>query len=157
MDTCRRTRIHWITHRQYPLLALPPFLPIPSYLTSLYEYLRNFYERALPLQDLNDELKKVDAAFEHEWQAGTLPGWETSEYDDDSPALFCVACMYRFPPLRSIFVRFSCSAQHSMCGLSRRCIERGEGRRGVSRVHMCWGICGRAQMASCAPILALLL
>jgi splicing factor 3A subunit 3 len=76
-------------------------IPARSYVQSLHDYLVDFYKRALPLENLDAELVKVDAAFEHEWQAGTLPGWEKDDEGESSSALFCVACMR----LRAVRVR----------------------------------------------------
>eukprot|EP00123_Amoebidium_parasiticum_P014080 comp22316_c0_seq1/m.33155 comp22316_c0_seq1/g.33155 ORF comp22316_c0_seq1/g.33155 comp22316_c0_seq1/m.33155 type:complete len:302 (-) comp22316_c0_seq1:706-1611(-) len=68
-----------------------------SYLDNLLGYLKSFYTRALPLQDLEGELWKADKSFEESWEEGTLPGWENANEDDDTPAnLFCVACQHQF-------------------------------------------------------------
>lgn len=67
-------------------------LLVRSYVQSLHDYLISFYQRAIPLENFDADLTKVDGAFEHEWQAGTLPGWEKDE-EGESAGQFCVACM----------------------------------------------------------------
>ena len=82
-----------------PLCTLtmrPSRLPPHSrYLESLHGYLVDFVVRAQPLQDLDAVVAPKVAAFEGQWQAGTVRGWEpeaNDEKDEQQRRLFCVAC-----------------------------------------------------------------
>lgn len=45
------------------------------YLETLVGYLTDFYHRAHPLQNLTDDLSKVEVDFIQPWTEGTFPGW----------------------------------------------------------------------------------
>ncbi|BBN09520.1 splicing factor 3A subunit 3 [Marchantia polymorpha subsp. ruderalis] len=47
-----------------------------EYISHLTEYLRSFFQRTQPLQDLDKIFAKVEADFEPSWEAGTVDGWE---------------------------------------------------------------------------------
>lgn len=76
-----------------------------KYLTNLLSYLSNFYERVLPLGDLDTFLKAADDDFARRWDAGEVPGWaqqaEEDEQQKESEGIWCAACAFRL--LRSCF------------------------------------------------------
>jgi len=47
-----------------------------KYVTDLFDYLRSFYERTHPLADFDEILKASIEAFEEQWAAGTVLGYE---------------------------------------------------------------------------------
>lgn len=74
-----------------------------TYLTDLLAYLSNFYERVLPLGDLDAVLEAADAAFARRWDAGEVPGWaqqadgaaeEGSKAEGEG--IWCAACASTF-------------------------------------------------------------
>ncbi|GAA6054555.1 hypothetical protein JCM3770_006029 [Rhodotorula araucariae] len=73
-----------------------------KYLTDLLAYLSNFYERVLPLGDLDAVLEQADAAFARRWDAGNVPGWAQNadeaadEKKKDGEGIWCAACQKSF-------------------------------------------------------------
>ncbi|BGO89625.1 hypothetical protein NBRC10512_001523 [Rhodotorula toruloides] len=71
-----------------------------KYLTNLLSYLSNFYERVLPLGDLDTVLKAADDDFARRWEAGQVPGWaqpaEEDEQQKESEGIWCAACQKSF-------------------------------------------------------------
>ncbi|BGP46059.1 Pre-mRNA-splicing factor sap61 [Rhodotorula kratochvilovae] len=71
-----------------------------KYLTDLLAYLSNFYERVLPLGDLDAVLEAADAAFARRWEAGEVPGWvqnaEDAEEKKEGEGIWCAACQKSF-------------------------------------------------------------
>jgi splicing factor 3A subunit 3 len=47
-----------------------------TYLDGLFDYLRSFHERAVPLRFVEEALRDEEEAFESRWRAGECPGWE---------------------------------------------------------------------------------
>ncbi|CEQ39749.1 SPOSA6832_01301 [Sporobolomyces salmonicolor] len=54
-----------------------------KYLTALLSYLSGFYERVLPLGDLDEVLKAADEAFAKQWEAGQVQGWTQEQAEED--------------------------------------------------------------------------
>ncbi|CAM6127542.1 unnamed protein product [Calypogeia fissa] len=50
--------------------------PYQDYMSNLIEYLRSFFQRTQPLQDLDKVFSKVETEFNQLWDAGALDGWE---------------------------------------------------------------------------------
>ncbi|GAA5848627.1 hypothetical protein JCM8547_004578 [Rhodosporidiobolus lusitaniae] len=71
-----------------------------KYLTNLLSYLSGFYERVLPLGDLDEVLKAADADFARRWEAGEVEGWakpaEESEEKKEGAGIWCAACQKSF-------------------------------------------------------------
>ncbi|GAA5931234.1 hypothetical protein JCM3775_004971 [Rhodotorula graminis] len=77
-----------------------------TYLTDLLSYLSGFYERVLPLGDLDAVLEAADAAFARRWDAGEVLGWAQQaegtgegEGDDkkaEGEGIWCAACQKSF-------------------------------------------------------------
>ncbi|GAA5996246.1 SF3a splicing factor complex subunit PRP9 [Rhodotorula paludigena] len=71
-----------------------------KYLTDLLAYLSGFYERVLPLGDLDAVLVAADADFARRWDAGLVPGWaqqaEETEEKKDGDGIWCAACQKSF-------------------------------------------------------------
>ncbi|BGP13886.1 hypothetical protein JCM10213_002525 [Rhodosporidiobolus nylandii] len=71
-----------------------------KYLTNLLSYLSAFYERVLPLGDLDEVLKAADADFAKRWEAGQVEGWaqaaEGAEEKKESEGIWCAACQKSF-------------------------------------------------------------
>jgi len=55
--------------------SLPEYL---AYVQSLYNYLVSFFERALPLIDIQAKVKEEEANFASAWDAGQVSGWAES-------------------------------------------------------------------------------
>ena len=47
-----------------------------EYLDGLFEYLKSFHERAVPLRFVEETLRAEEEAFDARWRAGECPGWE---------------------------------------------------------------------------------
>lgn len=68
-----------------------------KYLTALLSYLSSFYEKVMPLGDLDGLLKEADSAFAAAWEEGRVEGWAVQ---DEAPAedkkegdgIWCAAC-----------------------------------------------------------------
>ncbi|GAA5935256.1 hypothetical protein JCM1841_002867 [Sporobolomyces salmonicolor] len=72
-----------------------------KYLTALLSYLSGFYERVLPLGDLDEVLKAADEAFAKQWEAGQVQGWTQEQAEEDgekkaSEGIWCAACQKSF-------------------------------------------------------------
>lgn len=73
-----------------------------KYLTELLSYLSGFYERVLPLGDLDKVLKDVDSEFATKWENGQVSGWTTqgengagqagADKENESEGIWCAAC-----------------------------------------------------------------
>ncbi|GAA5912460.1 hypothetical protein JCM6882_005519 [Rhodosporidiobolus microsporus] len=79
------------------LKALPEY---SKYLTALLSYLSSFYERVLPLGDIDEVLKAADKDFAKQWEAGEVPGWskqaEEAEERKEGEGIWCAACQKSF-------------------------------------------------------------
>ncbi|ORY22495.1 hypothetical protein BCR39DRAFT_551420 [Naematelia encephala] len=53
--------------------SVPAYL---EYVQTLYNYLLSFFERALPLMNLQSKLEEEGAKFEQQWTDGQVAGWE---------------------------------------------------------------------------------
>ncbi|GAA6008968.1 hypothetical protein JCM10207_004045 [Rhodosporidiobolus poonsookiae] len=71
-----------------------------KYLTNLLSYLSDFYERVVPLGDLDEVLKAADEEFAKRWEAGQVEGWakqaEEAEEKKDGEGIWCAACQKSF-------------------------------------------------------------
>lgn len=76
-----------------------------EYITSILNYLKNFFIKTNPLIEFNDVQDAIDTQFEKEWNEGTLAGWENviaslrgKETTDgvSKDKLFCVPCGRKF-------------------------------------------------------------
>lgn len=47
-----------------------------SYVTALYNYLVSFFDRALPLIDVQEKLREEEDNFASAWEAGQVGGWK---------------------------------------------------------------------------------
>ncbi|OCF75015.1 splicing factor 3A subunit 3 [Kwoniella mangroviensis CBS 8886] len=47
-----------------------------EYVQTLYNYLLSFFERALPLVNVQAKLKEEEEKFKNDWAEGKVPGWE---------------------------------------------------------------------------------
>ncbi|KAI9189760.1 Pre-mRNA-splicing factor sap61 [Blastocladiella emersonii ATCC 22665] len=77
--------------------------PVPSknaeykdYVTSVYEYLRGFIERAQPMFDLDVYENTSFEQFNAAWSAGTLAQWAHFIQGQAPEALYCDACQKQF-------------------------------------------------------------
>ncbi|GAA5968281.1 hypothetical protein JCM11641_003794 [Rhodosporidiobolus odoratus] len=70
------------------------------YLTNLLSYLSGFYERVMPLGDLDEVLKAADEDFATRWEAGQVEGWakqaEETEEKKEGEGIWCAACQKSF-------------------------------------------------------------
>jgi len=60
------------------------FQAYKDYLSSLFEYLKNFQHRTNPLVEVNELVNMVDAEFAVQWGANTVAGWTDAESRDAS-------------------------------------------------------------------------
>ncbi|GAA6062347.1 hypothetical protein JCM10212_005689 [Sporobolomyces blumeae] len=74
-----------------------------KYLTALLSYLEGFYERVVPLGDLDQVLKAADDEFAKQWDAGQVAGWkqqdtpaEGGEEQKEDQGIWCAACQKSF-------------------------------------------------------------
>ncbi|OCF31700.1 splicing factor 3A subunit 3 [Kwoniella heveanensis BCC8398] len=49
-----------------------------EYVQTLYNYLLSFFERALPLVNVQAKIKEEEEKFQAAWEAGQVPGWEAA-------------------------------------------------------------------------------
>ena len=56
-----------------------------EYVQTLYNYLVSFFERALPLIDIQQKLKEWEATFESSWTSGSVEGWSESSSAASKP------------------------------------------------------------------------
>ncbi|GAA5830421.1 hypothetical protein JCM11251_001341 [Rhodosporidiobolus azoricus] len=79
------------------LKALPEY---SKYLTALLSYLSGFYERVMPLGDLDEVLKAADEHFAKKWEANEVSGWskqaEEAEEKKEGEGIWCAACQKSF-------------------------------------------------------------
>lgn len=57
-----------------------------KYLDSLLEYLVEFYKRAFPLYNIDEDMKNVIIQFEQPWEEGSVPGWPKEQISGDENA-----------------------------------------------------------------------
>jgi splicing factor 3A subunit 3 len=73
--------------------ARPAYL---EYVKGLYTYLAGFFERALPLFDIQKTLAELEAKFEADWAAGSIEGWTdgkaTSTAANGGEGIWCPYC-----------------------------------------------------------------
>lgn len=70
-----------------------------AYLTSLEEYLIDFYRRVFPLSPLDQMLQLIDDDFKTRWENGSFPEWaddEQAKSELEADPLFCQACQKLF-------------------------------------------------------------
>ena len=66
-----------------------------NYVQTLYDYLVGFFNRALPLINLQEKLKEEEEKFATEWESNSLPGWEEKKKAAAAPvgeAIWCGFC-----------------------------------------------------------------
>jgi splicing factor 3A subunit 3 len=67
-----------------------------KYLTALLSYLSGFYERTVPLGDLDEVLKAADQEFAKRWEEGSVAGWAKPAEEDqekkEGEGIWCAAC-----------------------------------------------------------------
>ncbi|KAJ1980262.1 Pre-mRNA-splicing factor sap61 [Dimargaris verticillata] len=67
-----------------------------DYLTSLVHYLEGYFDRALPLFNLQALQSRVEADFNAAWRKRSVPGWEDApDYQALFP-LYCYACRKQY-------------------------------------------------------------
>ncbi|WVN90747.1 uncharacterized protein L203_105990 [Cryptococcus depauperatus CBS 7841] len=74
--------------------ALPGYL---EYVQTLYNYLMSFFERALPLVNVQAKIKEEEKRFETAWETGNVKGWETSngvkkQIGKEGEGIWCQYC-----------------------------------------------------------------
>lgn len=69
-----------------------------TYLETLYDYLTGFFNRALPLINIQDKLKQEEENFATSWEAGQVGGWgeaKTKAASTSGQAIWCGYCAWR--------------------------------------------------------------
>lgn len=69
--------------------ATPAYL---NYAQTLYDYVVGFFNRALPLIDIQKKLKDEEDNFASMWEAGQVSGWEDEKKKSDAPAGEAIWC-----------------------------------------------------------------
>ncbi|WVF65778.1 hypothetical protein IAT40_000512 [Kwoniella sp. CBS 6097] len=73
-----------------------------EYVQTLYNYLLSFFERALPLVNVQAKIKEEEEKFQVAWEAGQVPGWEAaSSSKSKAPAangegIWCKYCQKNY-------------------------------------------------------------
>lgn len=76
--------------------ATPGYL---NYVQTLYDYLVGFFNRALPLINIQAKLKEEEENFAAAWEAGQVSGWDEKKKPSAAPAgeaIWCGFCEF-FP------------------------------------------------------------
>lgn len=66
-----------------------------TYVTTLYNYLVSFFDRALPLINIHEKLREEEDNFASAWEAGQVSGWK----GDSQPAgegIWCPFCQKNY-------------------------------------------------------------
>jgi splicing factor 3A subunit 3 len=64
-----------------------------AYLTHLYQYLADFYQRSRPLQNFSEVEEAIRRTFEEKYPQGKIIGWDpNSEHVDEDQAEYCSTC-----------------------------------------------------------------
>ncbi|BEI85280.1 hypothetical protein CcaverHIS002_0506810 [Cutaneotrichosporon cavernicola] len=64
-----------------------------QYVQTLYSYMTSFFERALPLIDLEKKLKEEEDGFDNAWAAGEVKGWdEGKKVPTSQGGIWCPYC-----------------------------------------------------------------
>lgn len=59
------------------------------YLKNLFEYLKDFFKRVMPLVDYSVVDQQFKEDFEFKWKEGTIRGWEQKDNENRSKELYC--------------------------------------------------------------------
>ncbi|WVQ79096.1 hypothetical protein IAT38_001190 [Cryptococcus sp. DSM 104549] len=79
--------------------SLPGYL---EYVQTLHNYLLSFFERALPLLNVQAKVKELEKAFEAAWEAGQVEGWESASgskgkaQENSGEGLWCQFCQKNY-------------------------------------------------------------
>ena len=65
-----------------------------NYVQTLYDYLTGYFNRALPLINLQEKLRQEEDNFAAAWEAGTVEGWEEERKKAAAPAGEAIWCGY---------------------------------------------------------------
>ena len=65
-----------------------------NYVQTLYDYLTGYFNRALPLVNLQEKLKEEEDNFAAAWEAGTVEGWEEERKKASAAAGEAIWCGY---------------------------------------------------------------
>ena len=65
-----------------------------EYVQTLYNYLLSFFDRALPLVNVQTKIKEEEEVFATAWEAGQIVGWDKGTASSDAPAegIWCEYC-----------------------------------------------------------------
>lgn len=66
-----------------------------EYVQTLYTYLLSFFERALPLVNVQEKIKEEEQRFEKAWEANQVDGWENSgakKQANNGEGIWCQYC-----------------------------------------------------------------
>lgn len=79
---------------------------------TLYSYLTSFFERALPLIDIEKKLKEEEEAFDTAWAAGEVEGWdEGSAAPSTDGGIWCAYCARSYAK-QTVYDAHLSSAKH---------------------------------------------
>lgn len=69
-----------------------------TYVTTLYNYLVSFFDRALPLIDIQDKLRQEEDNFASAWEAGQVGDWkgESSTTANNGEGIWCPFCQKNY-------------------------------------------------------------
>lgn len=66
-----------------------------EYVQALYTYLLSFYDRALPLEDLQGKIKEEEENFALAWEAGQVTAWQSdvpAQREGPTEGIWCEYC-----------------------------------------------------------------
>lgn len=78
--------------------SLPEYL---AYIRGVHNYLISFFDRALPLIDVQKRLTQAEDDFATAWEAGRVEGWEAETSSKPKQVEGGIWCPYCQCPLRS--------------------------------------------------------
>ena len=67
-----------------------------EYVQTIYTYLLSFFDRALPLVNVQAKLQEEEETFAMAWEAGTIQGWQRGSARDEVPVegIWCEYCEF---------------------------------------------------------------
>jgi splicing factor 3A subunit 3 len=71
-----------------------------EYVQTIYNYLLSFFDRALPLVNVQQKLKEEEDTFASAWEAGQIGGWQKGD-DAPSEGIWCEYCTCLGSSIRS--------------------------------------------------------
>ncbi|CAD8199582.1 unnamed protein product [Paramecium octaurelia] len=97
------------------------------YLINMLEYLRSFYLRVNPLQDVSKIEQKIDIDFQTQWENGQVKGWEHRKEETEEMRghpHYCEACQKKFQNENTFVNHFDGKKHKALAKLKEKQIEQ---------------------------------